>query len=242
VEVADRQEVGFAGLDPLSSGHGLTLRAVAVATGVIGNGPVTTRVARVEVASQGGRTALLDCLHDAALLWRQRRAVGEPELEPVPTKDVSDFQRRTRHRCWRACRGMPEGLGGSTRSAGSPRRRGTSALFVGERLGGPLGALGFADDRQDVYRPRLIRRGRGGRCNGRRFSRHLRSRFHLEHDPAPPDLFGVSVPLMPRGASRSYVTTISSSTCSSGTPFFRHRFFRHPVLRPLPTRLLAVLS
>jgi hypothetical protein len=65
--VGDRQQLGAAGFEPIVSGGGLTLRAMAVAAGIVRHIDVRAVFAAAHVAAERGRAAALDRLHHALL-------------------------------------------------------------------------------------------------------------------------------------------------------------------------------
>jgi hypothetical protein len=92
VEVRDRQEFAPPGLEPFGFGQGLTLGAVPVAAGVVGDHLVVAMVAPIEMSPQGGGPALLDSAHDLPLLGIHRLAELAAIVFSVLAEDVRDFQ------------------------------------------------------------------------------------------------------------------------------------------------------
>src|SRR4051794_32376418 len=60
VEIADWQQIGLAGGEPVPRRRALTLRAVTVATGVVRDAAVAAVLAMLDMAAERGRAALLD--------------------------------------------------------------------------------------------------------------------------------------------------------------------------------------
>ena len=92
VEVRDRQEFAPPSFEPFGFGQGLTLWAVPVAAGVVGDHLVAAAVAPVEMPSEDGGAALLHGAHHLPLLGVHRLA----ELAAIGfsgfAKDVREFQ------------------------------------------------------------------------------------------------------------------------------------------------------
>jgi hypothetical protein len=84
MEVVHRQEVSEARLQPTSLGQCLTLGAMAIATRVVSNALVATRITLLNMSAQAGGATALDGAHHAPLLWRQRVR----ESEAVLAEDV----------------------------------------------------------------------------------------------------------------------------------------------------------
>src|SRR3954466_12187352 len=57
VEISDRQQIGLAGREPVPRRRALTLRAVAVATRVVGNPAMAAVLAALDMAAERGRAA-----------------------------------------------------------------------------------------------------------------------------------------------------------------------------------------
>src|SRR5271169_1394236 len=75
----------------------MTLRAVAVAAGVVGDLAVLTGATAQDMAAQGRAAALLDGGHDLELADAQVAAVDPPIGRSVSLEDVGDFQCAARH-------------------------------------------------------------------------------------------------------------------------------------------------
>ena len=97
VVVVDRQQIDLTGLEPASGGAGLTLRAMAVTTGVVGDLGMLTGGTMQHMAAQRRAAALLDRRHDLALAQAEMPALGLPPSRPVGTEDIRDLEGRTRH-------------------------------------------------------------------------------------------------------------------------------------------------
>jgi len=85
--------------EPFGFGERLTLRAVAIATGVIRLSFRTALVAHVDVPAQKGSSADFDGAHGTMLLKRHGSAVDLPVVRAALAKDVGHFQGRPGHRC-----------------------------------------------------------------------------------------------------------------------------------------------
>src|SRR6267143_322894 len=91
MEILDRQEVRHPRLKPADFGQRLALRAMTIATRVVGDAFVTTSVTLVHMTAEHAGTTDFNSAHHPPLLWRQR--VGEPEVGPVLAEDVVHLQR-----------------------------------------------------------------------------------------------------------------------------------------------------
>ena len=96
VGVAHRQHLPLACCEPERLGTALTLRAVAVATRVVGDRPLPAGVTRIDMATQPCRPARQDRFDDRALLPAPGAcgAPGMPGLE-VPLEDLRDLVPRS---------------------------------------------------------------------------------------------------------------------------------------------------
>ena len=97
VEVLGGQQVLPSPFEPRGAGQRLTGRTVAVAAGVVPDAPMAAVVTLLDVAAEGGGSALLDGRHHAAL----RRREGGPGLGPegiaVAAEDLRHGDRGARH-------------------------------------------------------------------------------------------------------------------------------------------------
>ena len=116
VEVGDGEQVGPAGVEPALLGEGLAFRAMAVATGVVGEAFGPAGIASFAMAAEGGGTTAFDGVHGAALGAGQR--VGLAIRRPVGAEDIGHFDPdpvpRAPRRVGRGRRphGLPEAAGG----------------------------------------------------------------------------------------------------------------------------------
>ena len=97
MEVRHRQQFSLARRQPGLSGRPLALRAVPVATGVIGDARVGAVLAALDMAAQRGGAADLDRGHDAPLGEAQMRRVGGTPGGAVAAEDIRHFELWTRH-------------------------------------------------------------------------------------------------------------------------------------------------
>src|SRR3954464_8556668 len=104
MEVRHRQGVVLALWEPLLRGCALALRAMPVATGVIGDRRVRAVLAACDVAAERRRAATLDRRHDLELAEAHMAGVGRAPGGPVVAEDVRDLQSGTGHERWRAMR------------------------------------------------------------------------------------------------------------------------------------------
>ncbi len=93
MEIADRQQVGLAGSQPLARGGTLAFGAMPVATAVVGDATVTAVLAAFDVAAEGCRAAGLNRRHDLELGETDVTGMGRPPDGAVTTEDVGDLQR-----------------------------------------------------------------------------------------------------------------------------------------------------
>src|SRR4029434_3581859 len=91
VEIGHRQQLGFAILDPLGLGKGLTLGTVTITTGIIGVPLASTGGTVFGVPPELRRSAGLDSVHH--LLLRGRHGVGTAVGLPIEAEDIGDFPR-----------------------------------------------------------------------------------------------------------------------------------------------------
>jgi len=95
--VRDGKDFGAACLAPDGLLEVMTLGAVAIAAGVVGDDLVAALVAAVHVPAQGGGAAQLDGAHRPPLFDGHRGTVYLPIALAVFTKDIGHFQRRLVH-------------------------------------------------------------------------------------------------------------------------------------------------
>src|SRR2546423_1631339 len=97
VEVGYRQELGLALGEPSSCSRTLTLRAVPVATAIVGNSRVGTVLAARNMAAEGCRAAALDRRHHLQLTEAHMAGVGLTPRQSMAAEDIRDLQCRARH-------------------------------------------------------------------------------------------------------------------------------------------------
>ncbi|MBB4201131.1 hypothetical protein GGD83_004969 [Rhodoblastus sphagnicola] len=97
VEIGNRQQVGFAVLQPSSSGGGLTLRAVPVATGIVGDARVRAILAALDMTAERRGAAMFDRRHHLQLGEADMARVGFAPVRSMGVKNVGDLQTRPRH-------------------------------------------------------------------------------------------------------------------------------------------------
>ena len=98
VEVANRQQVGLAGGEPVLRRRALALGTMAVAAGVVGDPAVAAILAALDMAAEGCRAAVLDRRHRLELAEVHMPAIGPAPGGAVAMKDVCDLQPRAAHR------------------------------------------------------------------------------------------------------------------------------------------------
>jgi hypothetical protein len=97
VIIGDRQQFGLTLGEPLPGRRALTLRAVAVAAGIVGDAFVRAVLAALDMAAKRRGPAGLDRRHDFQLAGADMAFVGFAPCRPMGAKDVGDLQARPRH-------------------------------------------------------------------------------------------------------------------------------------------------
>ena len=97
VIVGDRQKLRLALGEPLPRRRALTLRAVTVAAGIVGDAFVRAVLAALNVSAERGGAAGLDRRHDLQLAEADMAGVGLAPRRPMGAKDVGDLQARPPH-------------------------------------------------------------------------------------------------------------------------------------------------
>src|SRR5512143_3363134 len=92
MKVFDREQLGLTVRHPLRRGAGLTLGAMPVAARIVGDLPVATPVALLDVATQRRGPAGGDVAQGTALLRRERAAVPLEEGIAVLSEDLGYFE------------------------------------------------------------------------------------------------------------------------------------------------------
>ena len=98
MEVADRQQIGFARGEPVPCRRALAFGAMPVAAGVVGDAAVAAVLARLDMAAERGGAAGLDRRHHLQLAEAQMAGMGRAPGGAVAMEDVCDLQRRAAHR------------------------------------------------------------------------------------------------------------------------------------------------
>src|SRR5438128_11353051 len=97
VEIADPQQIGLAGGQPILCRRTLTLWAMAVATRVVGDAAVAAILAALDMPAERGRAALLDRRHHLELTQAHMPGIGATPVGSMAMKDVCDLQPRAAH-------------------------------------------------------------------------------------------------------------------------------------------------
>ena len=97
VIVGNRQKLRLALGEPLPRRGALTLRAVPVAAGIVGDAFVRAVLAALNVSAERGGAADLDRRHDLQLAEADMAGVGLAPRRPMGAKDVGDLQARPPH-------------------------------------------------------------------------------------------------------------------------------------------------
>jgi hypothetical protein len=92
VIVGNRQEFGLAFLKPFPRRRGLTLRAMPVAAGIVGDALVCAVLATLDMSAERGGATGLDRRHDLQLGEADVTDVGLAPGRPMGAKDVGDLQ------------------------------------------------------------------------------------------------------------------------------------------------------
>ena len=82
VEIADRQQIGLAGGEPIRRRRALTLWAMAIAARVVSDAAVATILAALDVPAERGRASLLDRRHDLELTQAHSPALALRQSAP----------------------------------------------------------------------------------------------------------------------------------------------------------------
>jgi hypothetical protein len=94
--ILDWQQFRLPGLHPVRCGGGLALGAVAVAARVVGDLPMATPIALLDVSAQRGGPASRDVAQGAALLGPERFTILVEEGITVASEDLGHFEPRRR--------------------------------------------------------------------------------------------------------------------------------------------------
>src|SRR3954447_26159795 len=92
VEIADRQQIGLAGGEPVPRRRALALGTMAVATRVVGNSLVAAVFAALDMAAEDGRAAVLDGRHHLELAEADVPGIGLAPGGAVAMEDVCALQ------------------------------------------------------------------------------------------------------------------------------------------------------
>lgn len=94
VEIADRQQVGLAGGEPLARRGALALGTVPVPAAVIGDADMAAVLTAFDMTAECCGTAGLDRRHHLQLGQTDMPGMGRPPSRPGHTEDVGDLQYR----------------------------------------------------------------------------------------------------------------------------------------------------
>ena len=94
MEVADRQQVGFALGQPGARSGALAFGAMPVAAAVVGNAPVSAVLAGIDVAAECRRAAVLDRRHDLELGQAEMTGLSGTIAGSFSSEDIGDLDRR----------------------------------------------------------------------------------------------------------------------------------------------------
>src|SRR5436190_11811760 len=97
LEIWHRQQFRLALGQPFPCRRALTLRAVPIAAGVIGDDGVSTVLAARDVPAKGRGAAAFDRRHHLQLIEADVTGIGRTPRGPVLAEDIRHLQRRTGH-------------------------------------------------------------------------------------------------------------------------------------------------
>ena len=95
--IGNGQQLGLTLGEPLLRRRALTLRAMPVAAGIVGDARVGAVLAALDMSAERGGAAGLDRRHDLQLAETHMAGVGLAPHRPMGAKDVGDLQARPRH-------------------------------------------------------------------------------------------------------------------------------------------------
>ena len=95
VEVRHRQQLGLPGREPLQPRQPLTLRAMAVAAGVVGDARRATIIALLDMTAERRRPACRDGAHDASLDAAEMTGMRLSKRFAVAAEDIRHLQSRS---------------------------------------------------------------------------------------------------------------------------------------------------
>lgn len=95
MEIRHGKELSLSLGEPLRARRALALRAVPIATGVVGDAGRATVVALLEMAAERSRPACRNRAHDTPLDAAQMPGAGLPKRLAVAAEDVRHFQNRS---------------------------------------------------------------------------------------------------------------------------------------------------
>jgi hypothetical protein len=98
VEVADRQQIGLAGGEPVLRRRALALGTMAVAARVVGDPAVAAILAVLDMTAEGCRAAAFDGRHHLELAEAHMPGIGSAPGGRMVMEDVCDLQLRAAHR------------------------------------------------------------------------------------------------------------------------------------------------
>jgi hypothetical protein len=93
MEIADRQQVGFALGQPGARSGTLAFGTVSVAAAIVGNAPVPAVLAGIDVTAERRRAAGLNRRHDLELGQAQVTGLGGTIAGPFSSEDIGDLDR-----------------------------------------------------------------------------------------------------------------------------------------------------
>ena len=95
--ILHRQQIGLPGFEPAFGRAGLTLRAVPVAAGVVGDFVMLTGGAAQHMTTQCRGTTLFDGGHDFQLTQAQVVMLSVSPSGPVAAEDIRHLERKPSH-------------------------------------------------------------------------------------------------------------------------------------------------
>jgi hypothetical protein len=92
VEVSDRQQISFAGGEPVPRRCDLALGTMAVSAGVVGDAAVAAILAALDMTAEGSRAAVLDGRHHLELAEAHMPGIGLAPSGAMAMEDVRDLE------------------------------------------------------------------------------------------------------------------------------------------------------
>jgi hypothetical protein len=92
MEIADRQQIGLAGREPIPRRRALAFGTMAIAARVVRDAAMAAVLATLDMPAEHGRATLLDRRHDLELTQAHMSGIGPAPVGPMAMKDICDLQ------------------------------------------------------------------------------------------------------------------------------------------------------